>query len=103
MGKKVINLINNYKNVDLPVEINLWLKKQENYSMVPPKTGLLVETFTRKKTNYKKSYMVAYTFQGRSANQTLGMVILKKMLNLKLNIAGVLESDTNGKTAIPAA
>ena len=93
LSKKVINLINNYKKVNLPIEINLWLKKQEDYSMIPPIKGLLVETFTRNKTNYKKSYMVAYTFQGRSANQTLGIVILKKMLKLKLNPIAFIATD----------
>ncbi|MAH88994.1 MAG: hypothetical protein CMJ06_02980 [Pelagibacterales bacterium] len=37
--------------------------------------------------------MVAYTFQGRSANQTLGIVILKKMLKLKLNPIAFIATD----------
>ncbi len=93
LSKRVVALINNYKKEDLPGEIKIWLEKQDKYSMLPPINGLLIETFTRQKFNYKKSYMVAYTFQGRAANQTLGIVILKKMLKLKLNPIAFIATD----------
>ena len=61
--------------------------------MIPPKDGLLVESFTRKNYNFRRNYIVAYTFQGRAANQTLGIVILKKMLALKCQPIAFIATD----------
>ena len=84
LSRHVIELINNYKNFNMPPHIEEWLQKQEEYSMLPPSKGLLIETFTRNNFGFRKNYLVAYTFQGRSANQTLGLVVLNKMLKLNL-------------------
>ena len=46
---------------------------------MPPKNGLLIESFSRILKGKKNYYIVAYTFQGRNINQTLGILILKKL------------------------
>ncbi len=93
LSKRVINILNRYKELNLPNQIILWLSKQEDYSLIPPENGLLIETFTRVFKNFKKNYIVAYTFQGRAANQTLGIVILKKMLTLGLDPIAFVATD----------
>lgn len=60
---------------DLPENVRTWLEHQEERSIVPDRRQLLVETFPRK----KKHYMVAYSFAGRTANQTLGFLLMRRM------------------------
>ncbi len=93
LSRRVINLLNHHKKHNLPAHIVFWLDKQRHFSMIPPKSGLLIETFAREKKYFKKNYLVAYTFQGRAANQTLGIVILEKMLTLKLEPIAFVAND----------
>ena len=52
-----------------------WLRLQQQRSALPPKDGLLVETFPRG----GRWFLVAYCFEGRLAHQTLGMLVTKRM------------------------
>ncbi len=75
LANNVINLINNNNNYNFPKQIKDWLLIQNKVSSFPPKNGLLVESFTRAGYNY----IVSYTFLGRNANQTIGLLIMKKL------------------------
>tara|TARA_B100001989_G_scaffold28362_2_gene16943 strand:+ start:5105 stop:7546 length:2442 start_codon:yes stop_codon:yes gene_type:complete len=75
LANAVIGLIENYKNYNLPEQIKHWIILQKKQSSLPPRNGLLVETFIRKDI----FYIVCYTFLGRNANQTLGMLIMKRL------------------------
>ena len=79
LAKEVLYLINNYKNTNLPKQILDWLELQKSRSCLPPEEGMLIETFTRIIGKQKNHFIVAYTFQGRNVNQTLGILILKKL------------------------
>ena len=55
----------------LPDEVREWLDLQEWRSVLPGPDGLLVETFPRG----GRFFLVAYSFEGRQAHQTLGMLL----------------------------
>ncbi|MBB5689118.1 ATP-dependent Lhr-like helicase [Roseomonas alkaliterrae] len=59
----------------LPEPVREWLRLQRMRSELPPREGLLVETFPRG----GKWFLVAYTFEGRLAHQTLGLLVTKRM------------------------
>lgn len=52
-----------------------WLELQEKFSILPGRDHFLIETFPR----HKLFYTVFYTFEGRRANQTLGMLLSRRM------------------------
>ncbi len=60
---------------DLPDNVRDWLEHQEERSIVPDTRNMLVETFPRA----RKHYIVAFTFAGRQANQTLGFLIMRRL------------------------
>jgi ATP-dependent Lhr-like helicase len=59
----------------LPAPVQEWLHQQERVSQMPPREGLLVESFPRG----EKWFLVAYGFEGRLAHQTLGMLVTRRM------------------------
>ena len=59
----------------LPDQVTDWLRLQKEKSVLPGRSDLLVETFPRA----DRYYMVAYTFEGRRAHQTLGMLLTRRM------------------------
>ncbi|MEM8798514.1 MAG: ligase-associated DNA damage response DEXH box helicase [Pseudomonadota bacterium] len=61
-------------------DVREWLTLQQAYSVLPDDKHVLVEHFTRQGLNYT----VIYTFEGRLANQTLGMLITRRMERLGL-------------------
>ncbi len=58
-----------------PEPVREWLELQQSRSELPGPEDLLVEIFPRE----GRWYMVAYTFEGRNAHQTLGMLLTKRM------------------------
>jgi ATP-dependent Lhr-like helicase len=67
--------------LELPKLVREWLHLQQEYSALPSLQKLLVEQFPFRGANT----ILFYTFEGRKANQTLGMLITRRMekLNLK--------------------
>lgn len=59
----------------MPKSVLYWLQLQERFSVLPERNKLLVESFPRGNLNC----LIAYTFEGRRANQTLGMLISRRM------------------------
>ncbi len=59
----------------LPSNVRDWLEHQEERSALPDTKTMLVEIFPRQ----KRHYLVAYTFAGRTANQTLGFLLMRRM------------------------
>ncbi len=60
---------------DFPPPVQEWLRLQRAASALPGPDDLLVETFPRE----GRWYLVAYTFEGRNAHQTLGMLLTRRM------------------------
>ena len=73
----------------LPPDVREWLRLQRWRSVLPGRTGLLVEGFPRE----KREYLVAYCFEGRNAHQTLGMLLTKRMEKMGLRPLGFVASD----------
>ena len=64
----------------LPEDVREWLDLQARFSTIPNRDRLLVEHFLEQRF-YRT---VFYTFAGRRANQTLGMLITRRMEHLGL-------------------
>ncbi len=63
----------------LPDEVREWLALQARFSAIPSPDRLLVEHFCE-----RRYHTLFYTFAGRKANQTLGMLITRRMEHLGL-------------------
>lgn len=59
----------------LPDDVRVWLDLQALFSMIPAREALLVEHFRHRRLYHT----LFYTFAGRRANQTLGMLITRRM------------------------
>jgi ATP-dependent Lhr-like helicase len=72
-----------------PDDVREWLEVQERRSTLPEPNELLVETFEHE----GRHYMVAYSFEGWNAHQSLGMLITKRMENTGLKPLGFVAND----------
>ncbi len=59
----------------LPLQVRDWLSTQRYASVLPRADQMLVETFPRN----EKHYLVCYPFEGRLAQQTLGMLLTRRL------------------------
>ncbi|WP_341862548.1 ligase-associated DNA damage response DEXH box helicase [Gymnodinialimonas sp. 57CJ19] len=74
---------------ELPGHTREWLHLQRQYSQLPEKDRLLVETFAHD----DRAYTVAYGFAGRNAQQTLGLLLTHRMETLGLHPLGFVATD----------
>jgi ATP-dependent Lhr-like helicase len=72
-----------------PDDVREWLEVQGERSVLPEPDELLVETFE----HHGQHYMVAYSFEGWNAHQSLGMLITKRMENAGLKPLGFVAND----------
>jgi len=72
-----------------PGDVSEWLEVQSERSILPEPHQLLVETFPHE----GRHYMVAYSFEGWNAHQSLGMLITKRMENAGLKPLGFVAND----------
>ena len=72
-----------------PDDVREWLEVQSERSVLPEPHQLLVETFPHE----GRHYMVAYSFEGWNAHQSLGMLITKRMENAGLKPLGFVAND----------
>jgi ATP-dependent Lhr-like helicase len=72
-----------------PDAVSEWLDLQRWRSILPPRDGLLIETFPRA----EKEFLVAYCFEGRNAHQTLGMLLTRRMERAGLSPLGFVATD----------
>nr|WP_136251072.1 ligase-associated DNA damage response DEXH box helicase [Ningiella ruwaisensis] len=64
----------------LPKQVREWLDLQVAFSKIPQANKVLIEQFPFRKAEF----VLFYTFEGRLANQTLGMLITKRMEKMGL-------------------
>jgi ATP-dependent Lhr-like helicase len=77
-----------------PEPIREWLNLQDEKSVMPSEDGLLIETFQRQDRGKKKRhFMVAYTFEGRNAHQTLGFLLSRRMQRFGYKPLGFTAND----------
>jgi ATP-dependent Lhr-like helicase len=72
-----------------PPDVREWLEIQDRRSVLPRPDQLLVETFVRE----GRHYMVAYSFEGWNAHQSLGMLVTKRMETMGLKPLGFVAND----------
>ena len=72
-----------------PNDVREWLEVQGERSVLPEPEQLLVETFE----HHGRHYMVAYSFEGWNAHQSLGMLLTKRMENAGLKPLGFVAND----------
>jgi ATP-dependent Lhr-like helicase len=72
-----------------PDDVREWLAVQDYRSKLPAPDELLVETFPHE----HRHYMVAYSFEGWNAHQSLGMLITRRMENMGLKPLGFVSND----------
>ena len=72
-----------------PDDVREWLEMQDWRSKMPGPGMLLVESFPHQ----RKHYSVYYTFEGWNANQSLGMLITRRMEDRGLQPGGFVAND----------
>ena len=72
-----------------PADVREWLEVQQRRSVLPGPEQLLVETFPRE----GRHYMVAYSFEGWNAHQSLGMLLTRRMETAGLMPLGFVAND----------
>ena len=73
----------------LPPDVREWLRLQQDFSIIPPENSLLIEHFPRGMLRHT----VLYTFEGRRANQTLALLVTRRMERLGLKPVSFTVSD----------
>jgi ATP-dependent Lhr-like helicase len=73
----------------LPEQVREWLQYQQERSVVPAASDLLVETFP----HTTRFYMAAYPFEGRLAHQTLGMLVTRRLERAGARPLGFVATD----------
>lgn len=63
-----------------PQPVQDWLELQQQFSVLPDTSQLLVEHFPQQ----QRYFTMVYSFEGRKANQTLGMLATRRMEKLRL-------------------
>ena len=89
LSDRILDSFENQSWKDLPADTVNWLNKQQEFSQLPVRNSLLIETFFRK----SRHYLVVYGFAGRNANQTLGLILSKKLEELDLAPLGFVAND----------
>ena len=64
----------------LSPQVTEWLSLQQAFSKIPSTEKVLIEHFPHRKSYFS----LFYTFEGRKVNQTLGMLMTKRMVKMKL-------------------
>jgi ATP-dependent Lhr-like helicase len=72
-----------------PDDVSEWLEVQSERSVLPEPHQLLVETFPHE----GQHFMVAYSFEGWNAHQSLGMLITRRMETAGLKPMGFVAND----------
>ena len=90
LAQRVRNMLANTSSWKLlPTPVCEWLTLQQERSVIPGPSDVLIETFPRR----TRHYLVAYPFEGRLAHQTLGMLLTRRLERLKARPLGFVAND----------
>ena len=90
LANRVRNMLSDRNDWNrFPDAVSEWLEVQSERSLLPEPHQLLVETFPHE----GRHYMVAYSFEGWNAHQSLGMLLTKRMENAGLKPLGFVAND----------
>ena len=86
---RILRLLSRDRWPDLPAHTASWLKLQREMSHLPAPDRLLVETFHAE----GRAHLCLYGFAGRAAQQTLGLLLTRRMEDEGLNPLGFVATD----------
>ncbi|MCG7628029.1 ligase-associated DNA damage response DEXH box helicase [Epibacterium sp. MM17-32] len=89
LSERILRILNQDHWPDLPDHTAEWLTLHREVSQMPRAGRLLVESFPHD----GREYICAYGFAGRNAQQTLGLLLTKRMEELGLDPLGFVASD----------
>ncbi len=89
VAERVRLLMERSEDETLPPEISEWLHQQKLRSQLPSRDSMLVETFMHAGFHH----CVIYSFAGRNANQTLGLLVSQRMEAAGLLPLGFIAND----------
>lgn len=89
LSERILQIFQQSEWPDLPSHTAQWLALQRDVSRLPQPGRLLVETF-----GYEaRQHLVLYGFAGRNAQQTLGLLLTKRMEDQGLHPLGFVATD----------
>jgi ATP-dependent Lhr-like helicase len=89
LSQRILRMLAQGNWPELPGHTAEWLSLQREISRLPQVDRLLVETFTAE----GRAHLCAYGFMGKNAQQTLGLLLTKRMEETGLNPLGFVASD----------
>ena len=89
LSERILTLFQQPDWPDLPAHTAQWLSLQRTVSRLPQPGRLLIETFPHD----NRDHLCLYGFAGRNAQQTLGLLLTKRMEDLGLAPLGFVATD----------
>ncbi|OIQ30629.1 MAG: DNA ligase-associated DEXH box helicase [Alphaproteobacteria bacterium MedPE-SWcel] len=89
LSARILTILNQQSWPELPAHTADWLRLQTQVSQMPRPGRLLVESFPHE----GRDYTCVYGFAGRNAQQTLGLLLTKRMEDLGLAPLGFVATD----------
>jgi ATP-dependent Lhr-like helicase len=89
LSTRILDLMNDGDWSALPKHTTDWLHLQQQMSRLPQKGRLLLESFPHD----GREHLVVYGFAGRNAQQTLGLILSKRLDEMRLDPLGFVSTD----------
>ncbi|MEL7012653.1 MAG: ligase-associated DNA damage response DEXH box helicase [Pseudomonadota bacterium] len=89
LSARILDLINSGDWSSLPGHTADWLQLQKDMSRLPQAGRLLLESFPHD----GREHLVIYGFAGRNAQQTLGLIVSKRLEEMRLDPLGFVSTD----------
>ncbi|MCB2116679.1 MAG: ligase-associated DNA damage response DEXH box helicase [Rhodobacteraceae bacterium] len=89
LSQRILRMLGQESWPELPTATAQWLALQREVSRLPAPDRLLIETFPSE----GRAHLCAYGFMGRAAQQTLGLLLTKRMEEEGLNPLGFVSTD----------
>ena len=89
LARRILGLLQRDDWPDLPDHTRDWLRLQSEMSQLPRADRLLIESFPHE----GREHACIYGFAGRNAQQTLGLILTKRMEELGLDPLGFVATD----------
>ncbi|MFP4043262.1 MAG: ligase-associated DNA damage response DEXH box helicase [Rhodosalinus sp.] len=89
LSARILRLFGQDRWPELPSHTAEWLALQRQVSRLPVPDRLLIETFPHE----GRQHLVAYGFAGRNGQQTLGLLLTKRMEDMGLDPLGFVSTD----------
>ncbi|MGH1466458.1 MAG: ligase-associated DNA damage response DEXH box helicase [Cognatishimia sp.] len=89
LSRRILRLFQNKDWPNFPSHTADWLKLQREVSQLPQTNRLLIESFPHD----RRHHICVYGFAGRNAQQTLGLLLTKRMEDLGLAPMGFVATD----------